>query len=76
MFPVSKDAREGPALVCNLAAVYSLTNGPEHALQEIAVSIKTPGGIYYDDLKQDPTFDSLRGSSTFDNLLAQLAPHE
>jgi serine/threonine protein kinase/Flp pilus assembly protein TadD len=76
MLPVSKDARDGPALVCNLAAVYALTNEPEHAFQEIAVSIKTPGGIYYADLKLDPTFDPLHGNPTFDNLLAQLAPHD
>jgi predicted Zn-dependent protease len=76
MLPVSEDARDGPVLVYNLAAVYALTDEPEHALQEIAVSIKTPGGIYYPDLKLDPAFDSLRGNATFDNLLAQLVPHE
>jgi serine/threonine protein kinase/tetratricopeptide (TPR) repeat protein len=76
MLPVLKDARDGPALACNLAVVYALTNEPDQALREIAVSIKTPGGIDYADLRLDPSFDSLRGNPTFVNLLAELSPHE
>jgi tetratricopeptide (TPR) repeat protein len=76
MLPVSDDARGGPDLDYNLATVYGLTNEPDQAFQKIAVSIKTPGGITYADLKLDPAFDSLRGNPAFDNLLTQVAPHE
>jgi tetratricopeptide (TPR) repeat protein len=76
MLPVSKDAVAGPALVYNLAVVYALTNEPEQAFQGIAMSIKTPGGIYYSDLKLDPAWDPLRTDPRFDKLLAQLGPHD
>jgi serine/threonine protein kinase/Flp pilus assembly protein TadD len=76
MLPVSKDAMAGPALVYNLAVVYALTSEPEQAFQAIATSIKTPGGIYYSDLKLDPAWDPLRKDPRFDKLLAELAPHD
>jgi tetratricopeptide (TPR) repeat protein len=76
MLPVSKDAMDGPALMYNLAKVYALANELKQAFHGIAISIKTPGGIYYADLKLGPAFDSLRGDSRYDKLLAQLAPHD
>jgi hypothetical protein len=74
--PISEDAERGPALVSNLAVVYALTNEPDLAFEELDVSVKTPGGILYGDLKFDPAFDALRKDPRFDKLLAQLAPHD
>jgi TolB-like protein/tetratricopeptide (TPR) repeat protein len=76
MLPVSKDAVDAPALVENLAAVYALTNEPDLAFQLLDVSVKTPGGVTYGNLKLNPDWDSLRSDPRFDGLLVQLAPKE
>jgi hypothetical protein len=65
---------DGPDLVDNLATVYALTNEPDLALRALAVSVTTPGGITYGNLKLDPAWDPLRSDPRFDKLLAQIAP--
>jgi tetratricopeptide (TPR) repeat protein len=76
MLPVSKDALDGPRLVDNLATVYAWTNEPDLALQALAVSVNTAGGVTYVDLKLSPDWDPLRADPRFDGLLAQLAPKD
>jgi tetratricopeptide (TPR) repeat protein len=76
MLPISKDAVEGPPLVSNLALVYAWTNEPDLAFQELTISVKTPGGVFYGELKLDPAWDPLRKDPRFGKLLAQLAPKE
>lgn len=76
MLPISKDAVEGPPLVSNLALVYAWTNEPNLAFQELTISVKTPGGVFYGELKLDPAWDLLRKDPRFGKLLAQLAPKE
>jgi serine/threonine protein kinase/Flp pilus assembly protein TadD len=71
-----QDAIEGPILNGMLAEVYALTNQTDQALQVLEVSIKTPRGVSYGDLKLDPDFDSLRTDPRFTKLLAELAPHD
>jgi hypothetical protein len=53
-----------------------LTNELDLAIEELDVSVKTPGGILYGDLKFDPAFDALRKDPRIDKVLAQLAPHD
>ncbi len=76
MLPISRDAWDGPGLVLYLTRVYALTNELELAFQNMAVSIKTPGGEYYCDLKLDPALDPLREDPRFEKLLAELAPKD
>jgi hypothetical protein len=76
MLPVSKDALDGPALADNLATVYAWTNEPDLAFRVLDVSIKTPGGVSYGELKLAPDWDPLRTDARFDRLLAQIAPHD
>ncbi len=76
MLPISRDAWDGPGLVLYLTRVYALTNELELAFQNLAVSIKTPGGEYYCDLKLDPALDPLREDPRFEKLLAELAPKD
>jgi tetratricopeptide (TPR) repeat protein len=71
-----QDAIEGPILNGMLAEVYALTNQTDQALQVLEVSIKTPRGVSYGDLKLDPDMDSLRTDPRFAKLLAELAPHD
>ena len=76
MFPVSKDAVEGPGIVVNLALVYAWTNELDLAFEELIPMTKTPCGIYYGALKLDPQWDPLRKDPRFDKLLAELAPKD
>jgi hypothetical protein len=76
ILPIAKDAMSGPLLMTNLAIVYARTEEPDLAFQQLAISVKTPGGITYGELKLDPTWDPIRHDPRFDELLAQLAPHE
>jgi TolB-like protein/Flp pilus assembly protein TadD len=76
MLPVSEDAVDGPSLVYNLAAVYSMANERDLAFQQLAVSINTPGGATYGTLKLDPCWDPIRKDPRFDKLLAELAPKD
>jgi tetratricopeptide (TPR) repeat protein len=46
MLPISMDAVEGPPLVSKLALVYAWTNERDLAFQELAVSVKAPGGVH------------------------------
>jgi hypothetical protein len=73
---MSQDPIDSPYLVSNLAVVYAITNDADLAFQVLDVSIKTPGGVSYGDLKLNPDFDPLRADPRFDKLLAQLAPKE
>lgn len=70
------DAIDGPILNGLHADVYALTNQTDQAFQVLDVSIKTPRGVSYGDLKLDPDFDSLRADPRFTKLLAELAPHD
>jgi tetratricopeptide (TPR) repeat protein len=76
MLPVSEDAVDGPYPVYNLAAVYSMVNEPDLAFQQLAISVKTPGGATYGTLKLDPCWDPLRKDPRFDKLLAELGPRD
>jgi tetratricopeptide (TPR) repeat protein len=76
MFPVSKDAIEGPRILVNLALVYAWTNELDLAFETLSHLTKTPGGIYYGELKLDPYWDPLRKDPRFDKLLAELAPRD
>jgi hypothetical protein len=60
--------------VSNLAVVFAWTNKLDLAFQQLAISVNTPGGVSYGELKLDPAWDPLRADSRFDKLLSQLAP--
>jgi tetratricopeptide (TPR) repeat protein len=70
------DAIDGPILRSILAGVYAQTREPDLAFQELDISVKTPRGVSYGDLKLDPEWDPIRTDPRFNRLLAQLAPKE
>jgi tetratricopeptide (TPR) repeat protein len=76
MLPSAKDAVEGPPLVSKLALVYAWTNEPDLAFEQLTISVNTPAGLHYGELKLDPAWDPLRKDPRFEKLLAQLAPHQ
>jgi serine/threonine protein kinase/Flp pilus assembly protein TadD len=70
------DGIVGPGMMTNLAIVYARANETNLAFQVLNISIKTPAGITYGDLRLDPDLDSLRADPRFDKLLAELAPRD
>jgi hypothetical protein len=46
------------------------------ALQELATSVNTPGGITYGDLKLNPAWDTIREDPRSEKLVAELAPRD
>jgi hypothetical protein len=76
MLPIFKDAVDGPEMVLNLAVVYAWTNEPDLAFGALDPLKKTPGGIYYGQLKSDPYWEPLRKDPRFAKLLAELAPKD
>jgi TolB-like protein len=76
MLPISKNAVQGPNLVVNLARVYTWANEPDLALETLGPLTKIPSGVYYGDLKLDPSWDPLRKDPRFEKLLAELAPKD
>jgi serine/threonine protein kinase/Tfp pilus assembly protein PilF len=76
LLPISKDALRGARILINLAVVYAWTNELDVAFATLDSLTKTPFGIYYGQLKLDPTWDPLRKDPRFDTLLAELAPRD
>lgn len=76
MLPVSEDAVDGPPLLYNQAAVYSMVNESDSAFKVLALSAKIPAGVSYGELKLDPCWDPIRKDPRFDKILAELAPKD
>jgi TolB-like protein/Flp pilus assembly protein TadD len=74
LLPLSRDAVLGAILVTDLAIIYAWTSEKDLALEQLAVSAKTPNGVTYGELKLDPRWDSLRGDPRFEKIVASLAP--
>jgi hypothetical protein len=74
MLPVSKDAKDGPPILMNLAVVYSWTNELDLAFTTLGPLTKMPSGIYYGQLARDPYWEPLRKDPRYEKLLAELAP--
>ena len=76
LLPISKDAVDGPLIQINLAVVYAWTNESDFAFETLSSSAKTPGGVYYGQLKRDPYWEPFRQDPRYEKLLAELAPKE
>jgi TolB-like protein/predicted Ser/Thr protein kinase len=74
LLPITKDALTGIVPVTNLALVYAWTGERERAIEELENLAKAPGGPSYGDLLLNPCWDSLRGATRFEKIVASLAP--
>jgi serine/threonine protein kinase/tetratricopeptide (TPR) repeat protein len=72
--PVSKDAVDGPNIMCRLAGVYARIGDIAHALDLLEVAVGMPGATNFGALKIDETWDPLRANPRFDAIVAMLAP--
>lgn len=66
--PIAEDAVLRPLLVFNLATVYAWTNEADLAFEELAISVRTPPGVSYGQLK----CDSGVGSSPYRSALRKV----
>jgi TolB-like protein/Flp pilus assembly protein TadD len=73
LLPVSKDSWEGPIYVTNLALIYVWVGEKDLAFEQLASSVKTPGGITYGELRLDPSWEPLRQDPRFQELLKSAA---
>lgn len=76
LLPVSRDTLEGAIFLTDLAVVYAWVGEKDLALEQLAISARTPVGVTYGNLKLDPQWDLLRGDRRFDKIAASLVPKE
>jgi TolB-like protein/Flp pilus assembly protein TadD len=72
--PIAKDWTDGPQVAFHLALVYAWTGERDLAIEQLELVSKIPGGPTYGILRLDPVWDSLRGDSRFEKIVASLAP--
>ncbi len=73
LYPISKDAFEGPRYILNLAKIYALVGERGKSIEQLELLLSIPSGNNYSQalLRIDPTWDSLRSYSLFQNLLLE-----
>jgi serine/threonine protein kinase/tetratricopeptide (TPR) repeat protein len=71
LFPLSRDAFEGPRYILNLAKIYTVVGDAAKALDQLEFLFSIPCGNNYSIplLRLDPAWDSLRGHPRFQRLL-------
>jgi TolB-like protein/class 3 adenylate cyclase/Flp pilus assembly protein TadD len=74
LVPIANDAIDGPDLILNLAVIYAWTGEKDLAIKELAEAARIPSTLNYGWLRLHPDWDSLRGDSRFENIVASLAP--
>jgi serine/threonine protein kinase/Flp pilus assembly protein TadD len=76
--PISQDAPEGAQILGSLAMVYTWTNEPDLAFQELAILIKTPPllPLSRELFASLPQFDPIRKDPRFDKLVAQIPRYQ
>jgi serine/threonine protein kinase/Flp pilus assembly protein TadD len=74
MLPISQDAVDGGFIELNQAAVYAWTGELDLAFETLSSLAKSPGGLYYGQLKCEPYWQPLRQDPRYEQLLAELAP--
>lgn len=71
LYPVSKDAFEGPTFVQNLAVVYVMTGEYDLALAQIEYLLSIPSFFSVHLLQLDPRFDPIRNHPRYAQLIAK-----
>ena len=76
--PISQDAPEGACILGSLALVYTWTNEPDLAFQELAILIKSPPRLPLSRelFASHPDFDPIRKDPRFDKLVAQIPRYQ
>jgi len=69
LYPVSKDAYDGPARLADLALIYVMVGQYDAALDQIEHLLSIPSAISVSLLRLDPLWDPLRNHPRFQKLL-------
>lgn len=69
LYPVSKDAMEGPNLVTNLAIVYVMTGEYDLAFNQIEYLLSIPSFFSVSLLQLDPRWDPIRNHPRYAQLV-------
>jgi len=71
LYPISRDAVEGPFYVLNLAQIYTIVGEYNEAINRLEYLFSIPSGHYISVplLRVDPTWDLLRNQPRFQRLL-------
>jgi TolB-like protein/class 3 adenylate cyclase len=74
--PITRKSIEGAQIITYLAVIYAWTGEKDLAIERLEESARIPAGVGYGELKLLPYFDSLRGDSRFEKIVASLAPKQ
>jgi tetratricopeptide (TPR) repeat protein len=69
LYPVSKDAMDGPAYIENLARIYTIVGESEVAIDELSYLLSIPCELSVPLLQVDPMWDNLRNHHAFQILI-------
>jgi serine/threonine-protein kinase len=70
LWPVSRDATQGPYIAHQLARIYALTGEQDKAIDALESLLKIPYYLSPGWLRIDPEFAMLKGNPRFDKLIA------
>jgi Flp pilus assembly protein TadD len=71
LFPVEKDAINGPLMIEYLAMIAAWVGDKDLACEQLAVAVRLPSAVSYGRLKLMPFWDPLRGDPRFEKLLEE-----
>jgi len=71
MYPVSKDALEGPDVVLDLAWIYTLVGEQDEALKQLDYLLSIPSRVSLPLIKIDPRWEALRSNPKYQSLLTK-----
>jgi TolB-like protein len=74
LMPVSRDIYDGGLVLEGLGQVYTWSNDPDRAIEQLQKLTAMPSYINYARLKFHPLWKPLRGDPRFEKVVASLAP--
>jgi serine/threonine-protein kinase len=78
LYPVSKDALQGPYYIDDMARIYALVGNYEEAIEQLEYLMSIPAGgiVSVHSLRLDPIWDPLREHPRFQQLLEKYSEEE
>ena len=74
LYPISADAFDGPALIENLALIYTIVGEHDAALEQIDHLLSIPSGLSVGLLELDPSWDPLRKHPRYQEIVEKYSP--
>jgi TolB-like protein/class 3 adenylate cyclase len=74
LLPIAKDSAIGAKLMEDLAIIYAWSGENDLALEQLTLTLKSPGDLSYGNLRLHPYWESLHGFPRFEKIISELAP--